>query len=379
MKLYMAVPYKEKDEAKKMGARWCQEQKKWYTTENSRDCERLLKRWKRKESATDYLKKMAKKEKDQELDQEDIAMKPRIPSESSEKTRFSASDVASLLGKNPYKTSTETLLKTLKLMPKFKDILLQVKKDTGTKTETEIIKEATVEIKTELKESIQMVIHSTSETEIDETIQSFKEKLLLTIVENTLLGERETKSIEINDAILRVKEGETTIKEECVLLTLNENVRNTIEKTKEVEVLVSEIQKQRGIQLENVVEDNYTIKTSRPVLERNTFLKYECHEYKLIGYIDGMVENKVIETKNRKRFWENTPLYDIIQLRCYMFMKGKVDGILYENFPQEEPRETLFLWNEDEWKDIHNGLCKIAEEIRVFSLEIVKEMAYSVL
>ena len=55
------------------------------------------------------------------------------------------------------------------------------------------------------------------------------------------------------------------------------------------------------------------------------------------------------------------------------------DGILYENFPQEEPRETLFLWNEDEWKDIHNGLCKIAEEIRVFSLEIVKEMAYSVL
>ena len=60
-------------------------------------------------------------------------------------------------------------------------------------------------------------------------------------------------------------------------------------------------------------------------------------------------------------------------------MKGKVDGILYENFPQEDPRETLFLWDEEEWTDIHNGLCKVAEEIHVLSLETVKEMAYSVL
>ena len=33
MKVFLTVPYKDKDEAKRMGAKWCQEQKKWYTTE----------------------------------------------------------------------------------------------------------------------------------------------------------------------------------------------------------------------------------------------------------------------------------------------------------------------------------------------------------
>lgn len=31
-RLYLDVPYKEKDEAKSLGARWDPEKKKWYTT-----------------------------------------------------------------------------------------------------------------------------------------------------------------------------------------------------------------------------------------------------------------------------------------------------------------------------------------------------------
>ena len=371
MKVYLSVSYKEKDEAKKMGARWCQEQKKWYTTKNSRDCENLLKRWKRKESAEDYLKMATKIENENENENENKVVKPRIFSESSVKPRFSASDVASLIGKNPYKTKKETLLKTLKMMPKFKDIILQVKKDTGAKSDAEIIKEVSPEIKKVLNESIRSTVLSTSEKEIDQTIQLFKEKLLLTIVEDTLLGKREAKTIEMKDAIVRINVGESTVKEECAILNLND--------TKEVEVIVSEIQKQRGIQLEKIVEDNYTKKTSLPVVERNTFIKYECDQYKLIGYIDGMVENKVMETKNRKRFWKEPPLYDMIQLRCYMFMKGKLDGILYENFPEEEPRETLLLWDENEWNDIHEKLCTLVDEIHHLSIEEVKELTCNVL
>ena len=52
------------------------------------------------------------------------------------------------------------------------------------------------------------------------------------------------------------------------------------------------------------MEDNYTIKTSRPVLEINTFIKYECDQFKLIGYIDGIVENEAMETENRRRIWK---------------------------------------------------------------------------
>ena len=56
------------------------------------------------------------------------------------------------------------------------------------------------------------------------------------------------------------------------------------------------------IQLEKLVEDNYTIKTSRPVLERNTFIKYECDQYKLIG----LVENEAMETENRRCIWKES-------------------------------------------------------------------------
>ena len=60
------------------------------------------------------------------------------------------------------------------------------------------------------------------------------------------------------------------------------------------------------IQLEKLMEDNYTIKTSRPHLERNTFVKYECDQFKLIGYIDGIVENEAMETENRRCIWKES-------------------------------------------------------------------------
>ena len=60
-------------------------------------------------------------------------------------------------------------------------------------------------------------------------------------------------------------------------------------------------------------------------------------------------------------------------------MKGKLDGILYENFPEEEPRETLLLWDENEWNDIHEKLCTLVDEIHHLSIEEVKELTCNVL
>ena len=41
----MNVPYDEKDEAKKMGARWDMNKKKWYYEEGNRHGVQLMGRW----------------------------------------------------------------------------------------------------------------------------------------------------------------------------------------------------------------------------------------------------------------------------------------------------------------------------------------------
>ena len=43
-KIYLNVPYANKDEAKKMGSRWDAEKKKWYIFDNNKEKEILLKK-----------------------------------------------------------------------------------------------------------------------------------------------------------------------------------------------------------------------------------------------------------------------------------------------------------------------------------------------
>jgi hypothetical protein len=54
------------------------------------------------------------------------------------KPRFIASDVASLLDRNQFKSKNETILKILTSMPKYSQIISKIKKMTGSKTEKEI-------------------------------------------------------------------------------------------------------------------------------------------------------------------------------------------------------------------------------------------------
>jgi len=44
-RIYLKVPYDEKDEAKKMGARWDMNKKKWYYEEGNRHAVQLMGRW----------------------------------------------------------------------------------------------------------------------------------------------------------------------------------------------------------------------------------------------------------------------------------------------------------------------------------------------
>ena len=294
------------------------------------------------------------------------------------KPRFSASDVASLLGLNPYRSKNESLLKVLTAMPKFKSVILGVKDTMGARTEREVVAQASGSALQAMWASVDMACGATSDSQVDKAISTFKQTHIRQVVQETLEGKRVAGSAVLEEAVARVRTGQTTAEMEVTTLCVNPEVTFKIEQSQEHQVLASEIQKRRGTRLEDKAENEHAVSTGIQVTDRNTFVDFECSDYRLIGYLDGIQGDKVVETKNRKRFWTTPPAYDFIQLRCYMFMRGKKDGVLLENFPGRGPRTTALPWDDEAWNLIHEGLCSVARTIANTTEEDAHSLAQSV-
>ena len=279
------------------------------------------------------------------------------------KPRFSASEVAGILGRNPYKTKNEVLLKVISQMPQFKEIVLAAKTAVGGKTDKEFVDAAPHEVHVALAKCVREATEAKSDAEVESIVSSFKQTNARVLLKECLEGSRTVASPEVDAAKLRIHTGQTTPDVELERLSVTKEVRATIDALPEQEVLASEIQKRRGTKLEKKAEDAFAAETGKEISERNTFAQLECPEYKLIGYIDGYQEGRIVETKNRKRFWPVPPAYDFVQLRCYMRMRGKIPGVLLENFPGKPPRNTEVPWDDAEWNSIHEGLCAVAAHI----------------
>lgn len=294
------------------------------------------------------------------------------------KPRFSASDVASLLGLNPYRSKNESLLKVLTTLPKFKSVILGLKETMGAKTEREIVAEASPSALKAMWASVDIACTATSDHQMEAAITTFKQTHIRQVVQETLEGKRTATSAPLKEALARVAAGTSTLAAEVGTMCIVPEVTVAIESTQEHQVLASEIQKRRGTRLEDKAENEHAAVTGVEVTQRNSFVDFECSDYRLIGYLDGMQGDKVVETKNRKRFWTTPPAYDFIQLRCYMFMKGKKDGVLLENFPGRGPRTTAVPWDDDSWDTIHEGLCAVARIIANTTEEDAHSLARSV-
>jgi hypothetical protein len=294
------------------------------------------------------------------------------------KPRFSASDVASLLGQNPYRSANESLLKVLTAMPKFKSVILGLKDTMGVKNDREIIAGATGPALQAMWNSVDAACSATTDYQVEKAITTFKQTHIRQVIQETLEGKRVAGSAGLEEAVIRVRTGQTTLEKELPHLCVSPEVSAAIESTQEHQVLASEIQKRRGTRLEDKAENDHAASTGKEVTDRNTFVDFECADYRLIGYLDGMQGGKVVETKNRKRFWTVPPAYDFVQLRCYMFMKGKKDGVLLENFPGRSPRTTEVPWDDEAWMAIHEGLCSVARTIANTTEEDAHSLARSV-
>lgn len=122
-----------------------------------------------------------------------------------------------------------------------------------------------------------------------------------------------------------------------------------------------QVSKQRGLDNEEKILDGYEAAREVKVTERNTkTIKKDCGTYKLVGRCDGYVadQKRIVDSKDRTRQWPSVPLYDEIQLRCYMQMYDALEAELIERFPNKTERHTLYTNDADKWKHIQDLIEK---------------------
>ena len=159
------------------------------------------------------------------------------------KPRFSASEVASLLNQNPYKSKNETLLKILTHLPQFKDIVLDVKRTFGAKTDREVVECASPESLKAMWNSVNISVKATSDQQMQQAIDTFKKEHIKQVIKESVEGKRPPSSSPIvREMVNNVKEGKVSLEEACA----RSEVVSHIQETQEHKVLSSEIQKKIG-------------------------------------------------------------------------------------------------------------------------------------
>lgn len=128
------------------------------------------------------------------------------------------------------------------------------------------------------------------------------------------------------------------------------------------------VSKQRGLNNENRILDTYEAQHDVKVTERNTkTLKKNFGTFTLVGRCDGYVasESRIVDSKDRTRHWPTVPLYDEIQLRCYMNMYDAKESELIERFPNGEVRHTRFENDPEKWAAIQAQVERKVEQMNM--------------
>lgn len=142
------------------------------------------------------------------------------------------------------------------------------------------------------------------------------------------------------------------------------------------------VSKRRGLDNEDHILNNYEEQHEVKVTERNTkTIRKDYGLFKLVGRTDGYVEseNRIVDSKDRTRVWKTVPIYDEIQLRCYMNMTGASESELIERFPDKTTRVTKFYNDPEQWsiiqQQIENTVINLQEALK--TPEILKRIIYA--
>jgi hypothetical protein len=128
------------------------------------------------------------------------------------------------------------------------------------------------------------------------------------------------------------------------------------------------VSKQRGLNNENTILNEYETQREVKVTERNSkTVRKDFGTFKMVGRTDGYVasENRIVDSKERTRFWPQVPLYDEIQLRCYMVMTGATESELVERFPNGTVRHTKYMNDAEKWASLQTAIEKATEKLNL--------------
>ena len=129
-----------------------------------------------------------------------------------------------------------------------------------------------------------------------------------------------------------------------------------------------QVAKRRGLNNEEKILNTYEAARDVKVTERNTkTIKKDMGTWTLVGRCDGYVasENRIVDSKDRTRQWPDVPLYDEIQLRCYMNMYDAKESELIERFPNGTTRHTLYPADAEKWATLQAAVDKGMERLRL--------------
>lgn len=241
---------------------------------------------------------------------------------------ISASNVAALIGLNKFKTQSESMYDLFLKDKDAKEKIRELERSMGRCSFNLVLSKVLKE------QSIQDCIS----TGVAETTTSADVKGVLESVEQKA------------NLILNLRYG-----------SLASPVRDRI--AGEIRGMVS---KRRGIRNENTILNQYEVDREVKVTERNTkTCKKTYSNFKLTGRTDGYVasENRIVDSKDRTRMWETVPIYDEVQLRCYMDMTGAAESELIERFPDGNVRHTKFLNDPEKWKVIEGAIEQVANKM----------------
>lgn len=219
--------------------------------------------------------------------------------------KVNASNVASLIGKNPFKTRDDAL----------NEVLI----DNGLICEDVEAIELIEEIQSVCKHETNLVCESKTQSELEENIKIYERKVKDVAAAK---GEQDNSPVVVHALSLAIKE--------------------------------------RGVRAEEESTNKLEASSGLAIHSRNA----KCYVYYvpssnivIAGRTDGFQgEDTVVETKTRRRFWKSPPEYDMIQLRCYMKLTNRKIGILNECFPDKTNRITKIEWCDLIWSEIENKL-----------------------
>lgn len=232
-----------------------------------------------------------------------------------------ASEVAKLIGDNPFEKPDAALLTVLSRTSKWRTVISNARQELGILTEQQVLDQVQPET---LQQSVLDACNAKSEADIVKAVESV---------------------VQSNPQLSKP-------------------------------VLEAAIVKERGARLEQAVLNDYERKHDTKVGMRNS-QRYQLlgDVYVITGYIDGFdsAQNVLIEVKNRRRHWRTVPVYDLTQMRVYLAMLTPavtdklVQGKLVERFPDGSVRETSVSVCPKEWERIHTALCSVAQRVQALT------------